>query len=337
MNFLRRLKPGLLLFFGLISWSFSASASSEHLAAFTSFVETKNFTQANFYLRQGYVRQEDLDTSEIYFHMAVKKLNDEVLALPQIFQYLNALKPIDLNRQFMCRRPGSDKYDTPCYLLNQLARGHSVALFQFYAQRGLNLNAVYENKVPAPFLIVNRLGSKMYSLANINQLTALGMVFGDELYDPSVLADPDMRKIVLPLDTGSVTSFHFMDMLAISLGNVNEDDYGRYHRFELDALALSRRDELICSFISHTAQKFAPSFDYLSYLMDLRENFRAKNLTAKPDPDGRVYYRPFPNACVQLVSALARSHPHLEVMVSQFAAKGDVETAQWLLSFQQQR
>ncbi|WP_321447557.1 hypothetical protein [uncultured Cohaesibacter sp.] len=333
----RRFSFGLLVFVGLFCLSFTADASSQHLAAFVNFVKTKNFTQANFYLRQGYLKQEDLDTSQIYFRIAVAHDESDVEVLPQVYQYLNALKTIDLNRQFLCKSSGRNEYEKPCYMVNLLARGQSVDKFQFYAERGLNLNAVFADAIPAPFLIINRLGTQYYSLANINQLTAMGMVFGDELYDPSLMQDPGLNRVVLPLDTGAVTSFHFMDMLTISLGNVDEHHQGVYNRFGMSELQLSRRDELVCSFISHSAQKFAPSFDYLRYLMDMRQSFRAENLRAQPDPHNRIYFRAFPNACVQLVSALARSHPHLETMVSEFAAKGDVETAQWLLTFQQQR
>ena len=335
----RLLKPflsGLFFLCVLLSFSNPSRSSSQHLSAFTQFVASGNFQQANFYLRQGYVQREDIDSSKIYFRIIVKDITSEIALRPQVYEYLKAINPIDLNQRFMCRRSVHSDYEIPCYLVNLLAHGSPIAKFHFFAQRGLNLNGVFPDAVPAPFILINRLGTELYSLANVNQLTSLGLIMGDEVYDPSLLKDRNLRNVVLPLDTGAVTSFHFMDVLTISLANVNENRSNRYYNLGLDDLGLSRRDELMCSFISHSAQKFAPSFDYLSYLMDRRVSFRAKNLRAAPS-NRNVYFRAFPHACVQLVSALARSHPRLEEMVSQFAAKGDVQTAQWLLTFQQQR
>lgn len=327
---------GLLLIVGLIIAPFNAVAASQHHAAFVRFVESGNYQQANFYLRQGYVSRDELDTSQIYFRIIVESLKSNIRRRPDAFQYLNALKPIDLNRKFLCREQKHDKYEKPCYLTNLLAHGQKLDTLRFFVERGLGLNAVNSDAIPATFHIVNRLG-KHYSLADTNQLTAMGMIFGDEVYDPALLADLDFSRIVLPLDTGSVTAFNFMDVLAISLANVNEDNRLYRRNIWFREGELSRRDDLMCSFISHSAQKFAPSFDYLTYLLDQRPTFRAANLKARPSKRQNVYFRAFPHSCVQLISALARSFPNLETLVSRFAAEGDVATAQWLLSFQQKR
>lgn len=327
---------GLFLIAGLFSAPFNVFAASQHHAAFVKFVENGNYQQANFYLRQGYVSREELDTSQIYFRIIVESLSSDIRLRPDAYQYLNALKPIDLNRKFQCRQNRRQKYQIPCYLSNLLAHGQKLEVMQFFVQRGLGLNRVSSDMVPATFHIVNRLG-KYYSLADTNQLTAMGMVFGDEVYDPALLSDQAFHRIVLPLDTGSVTAFNFMDALTISLANVNETNRAYLRRIDLSEGLLSRRDDLMCSFISHSAQKFAPSFDYLTYLLDQRSTFRAANLKARPSRNQSVYFRAFPHSCVQLISALARSFPNLETLVSRFAAEGDVETAQWLLSFQQKR
>ncbi len=320
----------------------SYANEDQTLTAYMNFLANGDFNNANFYLQNGLIDPATLDTARVFHHVYnqvyVQQREKSLPAVGQLYDYLSSIKPIDLNAPFVC--DSTHREASSCTLLNNLAQGMPVAVFRFFAERGLDLNRTHEGFVPATFSIIDQLGTQYY-LADINALSASGMVFGDETYDPVVLSNDDpydrrnlynryagnngyrsSRALNMPHNYLSIQSFNFMDVLVVALANDLSGSQSRR----------STRSEFLCQYIQFAAQSFRPSFDYLRYVLVNRDQFRASQIGNRVR-DGRSTADPFPAGCVKLVAGMAQNHGRLNEVVSHFGAQGDVETARWLLTY----
>lgn len=162
------------------------------------------------------------------------------------------------------------------------------------------------------------------------------MIFGDELYEPVALAShyeqghavalhgnvARQRSMKMPGNYLSLNQLNFMDVLIVALGN------GQGNSRTPQA---SARDSILCQYVTFVAAQMRPSFDYLGFVLSNRETFRAAQIGER-QRSGNAVYEPFPAACVALVSGMAQNHARISDVMSIFAARGDVATANWLLS-----
>lgn len=210
-------------------------------------------------------------------------------------------------------------------MANSVLSGAPVSFITYLVERGLDLNRTEEGIVPASLTLVLRLGTS-YSLSDLNKVTALGLVLGDETYPLQTLVGYrdsylERDELLMPGNYLNLDALNFLDALVIALGSGVDEDAARK----------SIHDETLCSFILYAASSFAPSFDYLIYLLDAKGDFRGSNIgIAKKDY--RSIYQPFPTSCVRLIQGMAANHQKLDSVVSKFASAGDVQTAEWLLS-----
>lgn len=326
--------------FAILSSIFCSSAfanDAETKAAFSGKLAAKDYASANFYLSSGLIDGSQLETGQIFYDIYRKlywkgragALNE----VATLYNYLGRLRPIDLNARYNCHR--RDMNDgQKCALLNDIASGMPVAVFAFFAERGMDLNRVYDDLVPATYDIIDRLGT-VYSLADIQALSRLGMAFGDEQYSSVRLAalrehrytyntDPVVSgaAVDMPNDYLSIPYFNFMDALAIALANKARG---------ASKARNSLRDSSLCQYIVFAASSFQPSFDYLRFILERRTDFRATKIGVRVR-DGNTTAEPFPASCVALMGGMAQNHARLDEVVSYFGAQGDVSTARWLLS-----
>lgn len=306
-------------------------------SVFSEFLAKQDYTSANFYLSSGLIDGAQLETGQIFYdiYRAVywKRRAGSLNEVATLYNYLGRLRPIDLNARYKCnKRNNSDGQS--CALLNDIASGMPVAVFNFFARRGMDLNRVYEDLVPATYDIIDRLGT-VYSLADIQTLSNLGMAFGDEQYSSVRLAalreyrftynnDPVVSgsAVEMPHDYLSIPYFNFMDALAIALANKAGGTSKARN---------SLRDQSLCQYIVYAASSFQPSFDYLRFILEKRNDFRADKIGVRVR-DGNTTADPFPASCVALMGGMAQNHARLDEVVSYFGAQGDVSTARWLLS-----
>ena len=305
------------------------------VSAFSQFIANQDFSSANFYLSSGLIDPAQLDTGQIFYdiYQAIY-WNRKAGALPEVstlYNYLASLRPIDLNARYRCKRNRSEF--ASCALLNDIATGMPVAVFKFFAERGMDLNRTFEDLVPATYDIIDRLGI-VYSLNDIQLLSSYGMAFGDEHYSPVKLAafreyryeqiNPvlDRPNVVMPHNYLSLSNLNFMDVLAIALANPTKSS---------SRSRSSLRDQSLCQYVIFAAGSFQPSFDYLRFVLEHRENFRADQIGVRVR-DGSNTADPFPAPCIALIGGMAQNHARLDEVVSYFGAQGDVSTARWLLS-----
>ncbi|MEM8651747.1 MAG: hypothetical protein AAGF54_14530 [Pseudomonadota bacterium] len=338
-SYLQTLLYGIFLsaFLG-VATSYAQNEKDETITAFKEFVANKDFNSANFYFSSGLINPATLDTSQIFYDIYHRvHWRQRAAALPEIttlFAYLNQIRTIDLNRPFNCTRQDSRREIRKCWLVNDLSTGMPISVFKFFRERGLELNAVHKGFVPATYDIIDRFGL-VYSLADIQALSWLGMAFGDELYDSVELAAHRERSysygnvavvnrptLRMPHNYLSIPKFNFLDALVVALAN------GDNSRSDVRE---SIRDDSLCQYVVFAAGSFRPSFDYLRYVLENRANFRAGRIGERKR-SGNTTIDPFPASCVSLIAGMAQNHGQLDAVVSFFGAKGDVETARWLLS-----
>lgn len=306
-------------------------------SVFGEFLAKQDYESANFYLSSGLIDGAQLETGQIFYNIYRtvywKRRAGSLSEVATLYNYLGSLRPIDLNARFKCNSRNNSK-EKSCALLNDIASGMPIAVFAFFAERGMDLNRVYDDLIPATYDIIDRLGT-VYSLADIQTLSSLGMAFGDEQYSSVQLAafreagfryntDPVVRgsAVKMPHDYLSIPYFNFMDALAIALAN--EASGGSRARNSL-------RDQSLCQYIVFAASSFQPSFDYLRFVLENRDNFRASKIGVRVR-DGNTTADPFPASCIALMGGMAQNHARLDEVVSYFGAQGDVSTARWLLS-----
>ncbi len=324
-------------------WAAPAMANdSKTVDAFRTFLTQQDYDSANFYLQSGLIDPSRLQTGQLFYRIwrdaFWARRADGLVGLDAVYNYLQRLRPFDLNEPFDCRRPYEDER-RDCTILNDISTGMPVSVFAYFAQRGLDLNRDHPNTLPATYDIVDRLGID-YTIADIQALGALGMQFGDETYSTILLAshrDADGYRSDygwavtsrdtphLPANYLSIPSFNFMDALVVALAN---DVSGRSNGRSAKGTV---RDTSLCQYVTYASQTFRPSFDYLRYLLESRDTFRADRIGVR-ERDGNQVSDAFPAPCVNLVAGMARNHARLNDVVSHFGALGDVETARWLLA-----
>lgn len=330
----------LLAFFISFGVAHANTEKSDILISFKGFLSAGDYTSANFYLSNSLVNPADLDTGQIfidiYFNKQSQVRRNQTINLTEmgtLFNYLGQISPIDLNRSFSCNQNRDS-----CYLLSHLVTGYPVSLFKFFHERGLSLNAVYEGVVPATYGVIDRLGIS-YNLSDIQLLSSMGMAFGDEVYESVLLAAHGERRsyhynisrvsrgtVKMPHNYLSVENLNFLDVLIVALANGGgTSNQARPERY--------LRDDYLCQYVSFAAASFVPSFDYLRYVLENRQAFKATNIGQRVRV-GNTSTEAFASSCVALVAGMAQNHGRISEVISYFGANGDVETARWLLSLQ---
>lgn len=308
----------------------SAVQSNDNLDAFEQFVAVANYADANFYLSNGFIAADDVDSSQLFKTVLVNAYGDNLSAnardIEQLYAYLSGLGPIDLNTPFSCG-------DGDCLLVDWLAHGYRTNEIAWFVSHGLDLNQRLPEFVPATLPMIIRLGG-VYGMKELNWFVANGMVLGDETYsieellnyrDGNIDGYP-YQSLIVPDNFLNLGEQNLLDVLVITLAT---DMRG-------NARDQARRRDVLCSFITYAAAAYTPSYDYLRHLLQSVDEFRGKMIGRQVRGDGGVY-APFPTSCVLLVKAMATSHTQLEQITSEFANQGDVPTASWLLSIQQSR
>lgn len=317
----------LILFLLLFVSTTSSGAQSDSSAAFRNFVMQGDYSNANFYLENKLIVPQQVDTSQLFYDVFLEKYRKNIAQnhprIDQLFEYLNALNPIDFNRVFRCVR---DR-DAQCLIVNSLMHGARPNSIAWFVERGLDLNKRVTGIHPATINLILRLGSH-YSLEELNWIVSAGMVLGDEAYPIEELSNFRNSfiyydELKLPDNYLSLADQNFLDMLVIVLST----------RTDLSRSEESRRRAVLCDFIAYAAASFTPSFDYLLHVLKSVETFRGGNIGVQKK-DGRRVYQVFPTSCVSLVQSMAVSHARLDTVISAFAADGDVGTANWLISIQ---
>ncbi|WP_193177881.1 hypothetical protein [Oricola nitratireducens] len=316
----------------LLAASVPGRAQNDPLVAFENFVKDGQFDSASFYIQNGILKKEQIDTSQIFYDALTQKYSRDFDAnfpkIRQIYDYLSQINPIDMNRVFFC----GNNHESKCVMSTTVMSGIRPNYAAWFVERGLDLNQRVPDIVPATVPLIVRLGS-YYSLNDLNWFAGNGLILGDETYPLQELANYRDSYISggglnLPGNYLSLNDQNFLDMLVIVLGST----VLRRH----DSAEVSRRRSIMCDFITYAAPSYKPSFDYLSYLLGTVQEFRGVNV-GKQAKDGRLIYQPFPNSCVTLIENMAVSHAQLSNVISSFAADSDVATANWLISIAQRR
>jgi hypothetical protein len=304
-------------------------ANAQNKTAFETFVAAGNYENANFYLANGYVKSEDIDTSQLFYTVLSTRYFDSLssngLAVDRLYNYLAGLGAIDLNRSFTCSEGET------CLLVNDLMHGTKANEIAWFVARGLDLNNRQAHSVPATVPLMLRLGT-IYNLNDINWLSTNGMVLGDEGYTiEELLAYRDgtlsyPHELALPTNFLNLGDQNLLDTLVVLLASSTNHN-------ELEE---SRRRAALCSFISYAASAYTPSFDYLDHALTSIKDFRGVMIGEQRQARNGIY-QPFPTACVSLVQSMANSHARLNDIIDRFARSGDVATASWLLSLMQAR
>lgn len=317
------------------------------LNAFVQFLARGDYDNANFYLQNNLVQPENLETSQIFYDILRnsywQRLEASTTPILTLHGYLSQIREIDINSDFACTNRLGDRENSRCRLLHDLVTGKPARVIGFFADLGLDLNRTFPDRPPATYDVIDRLGH-VYTIADIQLLSQKGMIFGDEVYDPVILAafreydyrsstsyqQQDMTRPAprMPANYLSIQQFNFMDILALALGNPVE----RRNR----PIQESARDDTLCQYITYVASQMSPSFDYLRFILLDRETFRASQIGVRKR-QGSATYEPFPASCVALMSGMAQNHGRLNDVIEMFGARGDVDTARWLVSLQAPR
>lgn len=335
VNFIRKFVRRAMAPLILACLAHPAAAEAENLGAFEGFVANGQYRDANFYLANGFLSASDIDTGQLFYSVLDARFGNDIRrnirGIDELYNYLAALGPIDLNRTFSCRTgTGADT----CLLVNDLiVNGVRPNDLAWFVARGLDLNKREADFIPATVPLMVRFGSH-YSLNDLNWFSGNGMVLGDENYtieelinyrDPHVAYDYGTgRPLKVPSNFLNLGDQNFLDVLVMVLASDTD----------INPLQQSRRREALCNFITYAAAAYTPSFDYLQHVLDEVGDFRGANIGKQERGNGGVY-APFPTACVSLVQAMAVSHARLNQVIDNFARTGDVQTASWLLSLTQ--
>lgn len=321
-------------FAGFAIWLLSvaaATAQSDSLAAFENFVKKADFESANFYLQNGILKREQIDSGQIFYDATAQRyrggLEKDLPILQRIYDYLAQINPVDLNRVFLC---GYD-HEKRCMIARDLLSGARPAQVAWFIERGLDLNKRVPEIPPATLPLLVRLGS-YYSLTELNWFAQNGLVLGDETYPLQELSSYRddyinyQDQLTIPGNYLNLADQNFLDVLVMVLGS----------NIGSRAAERSARRAVMCDFIAYAAPSYTPSFDYLGFILNAVEEFRGKNI-GRQEKDSRTIYQPFPTSCVTLIESMAKSHARLDSVISSFASNADVETANWLISIVQPR
>ncbi|WP_224825987.1 hypothetical protein [Cognatishimia sp. MH4019] len=327
-----------LLIIGAPDVRAQAQQADQTQQAFKNFLAQGDYNNANFYLQNGLINPEQLDTGQMFYDILHAQywqtLNGPNQKVAVLHDYLGKLKAFDINQEMTCDwRNG--RVQSRCTLLNDLAASKSAVTLAFFADLRLDLNKTFPKRTAATFDVIHRLGTS-FSLADIQMLSQKGMIFGDEVYEPVALAAhyeinntvslhrnvPRGQSLQMPDNYLSLNQLNFMDVLIVALGN----QQGYRQTSEASA-----RDALLCQYVTFVAAQMRPSFDYLGFVLLKRDTFRAAQIGERVRARNAIY-EPFPPACVSLIAGMAQNHARINDVMSLFAARGDVETASWLLS-----
>lgn len=299
---------------------------SDARTAFVNFVKTENYRDADFYIESKFVDPKTLDTSQIFYSVLKEKYWPEVAKNMQkidvLYNYLAQIGTIDLNRVMECQP------NRGCLFVLDVLTGLPPATIKYFVDKGLDLNKSERGFVPTTVPMLLRLGSA-YRVEDMNALVSMGLVLGDEVYpieDLSNYGDSYLyngNRLQMPDNYLELEDQNLLDMAVIALGSQADGDSPRQ----------SLRRKTLCEFIAYAAPSFQPSFDYLLYLLKVSDTFRGKYV-GKTQKYNSSVFQPFPNSCVSLIQSMAASHNQLQMVMSDFANRGDVETAQWLISIQ---
>jgi hypothetical protein len=314
-----------LISFAALPLAAATAQSNDTLTAFSNFIKAGNYENANFYLSNNLLDPKLVDTSQLFYDALMERhWNGLPASLGQIdtlYQYLNALGPIDLNRVYRCHYD----QDRTCLLATHALSGTDRNTVTFFVDRGLDLNLRIENHPPSTIPLLVRLGD-VYSLEDLNYFVSKGLVLGDELYTINELASYEdsflyNNDLNLPQNYLELRDQNLLDVLVMALGTSTDA------RAPQESLHQAK----LCEFISYAAPSFSPSFDYLLYILHAVDQFRGGMIGQMERYSDNVY-QPFPTACVSLIQQMAISHSKLESVISNFAGQGDVDTANWLIS-----
>ena len=314
------------------------AAPDQTQAAFVNFLMQGDYTNANFYLQNGLINPETLNTGQVFYDIVHARYWNAMQGPSQpvavLHEYLSKLSAFDINSPMSCHK-NRVRVEVKCTFVNDLAASKSATTLAFFADLGLDLNKAFPKRSSATYDVISRLGTE-FTLADIQMLSQKGMIFGDEVFEPAVLAahyehgNPvalhesigHRRSLRMPDNYLSLNQLNFMDALIVALGNP--------YRYRNSAQS-SARDALLCQYVTFVASQMRPSFDYLGFVLSNRDTFRAAQIGER-QRSGNSIYEPFPAACVSLVAGMAQNHARINDVMSLFAARGDVETASWLLS-----
>lgn len=311
-----------------VSYAASASAQTSSINAFSSFVKNGEYEQANFYLSNKLINPAELDTSQLFYDVFSEKFSDNILAnagaIDTLYNYLNALTPINFNRAVSC---GYERRGR-CLLANDLLSGAKQEPIAYFVERGLDLNYRAPGIVPATVPLLMRLGS-VYSIEDLNFIVSRGLALGADTYGISELASFNddyiysSNTLTLPANYLTLKRLNMLDMLVIALATSVDE--------QPPMQSLRRRT--LCEFITYAAPSFAPTFDYLNHVLDSIREFRGENVGQMQQVSHRrEVYEPFPEPCVTLVHSMAVSHQNLVAVIDRFAASSDTQTANWFIS-----
>lgn len=320
------------LIIGIVCAAFissSARAASEHVDSFTQLVFSGDYKAADFYISNGYINAETIDSAQIFYDVLDLKyewqIKSNVSNLAVLVKYLDDVDPIGLNRVFSC---GYNRRDE-CTLANQLIKTEQpISIIQQFVDMGVDLNYSPPALPPLePFLLAH-LGRK-YSVADLQKFSEMGFSFGGRTLElnallPSENYQSSYFRLNLPVEEIRSTQINFLDLIVGVLGASN--DWNRTNSYET-----SKHSEALCSFAIYAAETYVPSFDYLSFLLKERPEFRANNLNITAT-SGRRIFHPFPSSCANLMMSMAASHAQIGTVISGLAAQGDVKTAKWFSS-----
>jgi hypothetical protein len=330
----RKILAAIAIATGLANATYSSQAN-ESVQAFESFVMAGDYSNATFYVSNGFVAASNIDTSQIFYNVATRRfLNEEgrlnIIGADGLYNFLSGISPIDLNRRFAC----VDTTDT-CLIANVLMRGTKPRDVAWFVQRGLDLNKREPDIIPATLPMLVRLGT-VYSTSDMNWFVENGLVLGDETYTLEELLayeDPFLwynhrRRLAVPDNFLTLAEQNLLDVLAIVLASTYDSRY--------NPLEQARSRDAICSFMTYAASAYTPSFDYLRHTLAMVPEFRGGTI-GKQERYNNSIYRPFPTSCVLLIKAMATAHAQLDQITNFFANEGDVDTAAWLLSIKKEQ
>jgi hypothetical protein len=307
--------------------------SPDTLTAFSNFIKAGNYDNANFYLTNKLVTAEQVDTSQLFFDAFMEKYSKDLIRhaaqIDTLYNYLHALKPIDLNRKFRCKADYRYDYDNQireCLLASNLFTGANRDAITYFVDRGLDLNINVAGFISPTVPLLVRLGA-VYSLDDLNYFVSRGMVLGDELYPIQVLStyrDGQLNngQLAMPANYSSMRDQNLLDVMVIALASQSN----------LQPPQEAARRERLCEFIAYAAPSFKPSFDYLEHVIQQVKEFRGANIDKMERYHSGLLYQRFPTPCVSLVRNMATSHARIENVISRFAGEGDVDTANWLIT-----
>lgn len=309
----------------------AGAQNSDAVGAFNNFVLAGQYEQASFYIQNNLITADQVDSTQLFYNSFMKNFASQPAAktaeIDALYSYLNAFEPIDLNQPVTCGYNG----EFQCLFASDLMTGAPLATIGYFVERGMDLNIRVPGILPPSVPLLTRLGA-VYSVADLNTLTAAGLVLGDELYPMAELAsyqDSGLynQRLTLPDNYLTMSDQNLLDVAVVALGT---------RLGSLNQPQQSARRKTLCEFVAYAAPSFQPSYDYLDYLLRSVEEFRGKSVGILDRAGSNVAYEPFPAACVTLIQSMAIGHAKLDTVISRFAGSGDVETAQWLISIKQQ-